>query len=262
MRRSGVSKRRPAEPKAQDSTMQQSTKALLRLRQMILDGELDVDERLSEPKLVERIAVSRTPIRVALVKLEHEGLIEALPSGGYKIRVFDKQDVFDAIELRGTLEGLAARRAAENRPTRRALAGLARALTELDDILSGETLSEDDFSRYMNANATFHDTLLDLAASPVMREALARTVALPFASPSAFVMAQAGLPESHQILHIAQYQHHRLYEAIEAGESSRAEDLAREHARLAKRNLEIVLEQDPAVPNLPGLQLIKDAGAF
>lgn len=242
--------------------MQQSTKALLRLRQMILDGELPVDERLSEPKLVERVAVSRTPIRVALVRLEHEGLIEALPSGGYKIRVFDKQDVFDAIELRGTLEGLVARRAAENRPTRAALAGLARTVAELDDILSGSTLSEDDFSRYMNANAAFHDTLQELAASAVLRESLARSAAMPFASPSAFVMAQAGLPESHEILKIAQYQHHRLFEAIEAGESSRAEDLAREHARLAKRNLEIVLEHGPDRVPLPGLQLIKNAGAL
>ncbi|RJS94852.1 GntR family transcriptional regulator [Salinisphaera sp. Q1T1-3] len=241
--------------------MQQSTKALLRLREMILSGELGIDERLSEPRLVERIAVSRTPIRVALVRLEHEGLLEALPSGGYKIRMFDKQDIFDAIELRGTLEGLVARRAAENRPTRAALADLARPLATLDRILARERLSEDDFSHYMSANATFHDALLALAASPVLQESLTRSTAMPFASPSAFVMAQAGLPESRQILNIAQYQHHRLFEAIEAGESSRAEDLAREHARLAKRNLEVVLEHESAASQLPGLQLIKGATA-
>ncbi len=239
--------------------MKQSTKALLRLREMILDGELAVDERLSEPMLVERIAVSRTPIRVALVKLEHEGLIEPLPSGGYKIRVFSKKDLFDAIELRGTLEGLAARFAAESRPSHRALAGLTRAVARIDQVLTVNVLSEDDFSRYMEANERFHAGLIALAGSTVLAESLARIVTLPFASPSAFVMAQAAIPESRQILTVAQHQHHGMLEAIEASEGSRAEALAREHARSAKRNLEIVLEHDRAGHRVPGLQLVKGA---
>lgn len=238
--------------------MQQSTKALLRLRQMILDGDLEVNERLSEPMLVKRIDVSRTPIRVALVKLEHEGLIEALSSGGYKIRVFTKQDVFDAIELRGTLEGLAARYAAEARPSRSALAPLGRQLAQLDEVLAVDTLSENDFSRYMAINAEFHDTLIKLSGSSVLRESMDRIVTLPFASPSAFVMAQAGLTESQRILPIAQYQHHRLLEGLETGEASRVEALAREHARLAKRNLEVVLAHEQAAQHVPGLQMVKD----
>jgi GntR family transcriptional regulator of vanillate catabolism len=47
------------------------------------------------------------------MRLEQEGLLEALPNGGYAVRTFSERDVSDAIELRGTVEGLLARIAAE-----------------------------------------------------------------------------------------------------------------------------------------------------
>ena len=50
---------------------------------------------------------------MALVRLEEEGLLEAIPSGGFMVKAFTERDILDSIELRGTLEGLAARFAAE-----------------------------------------------------------------------------------------------------------------------------------------------------
>src|SRR5688572_30195727 len=91
----------------------QAVKAQLRLREMILAGELPAGERIAELAIVERLGVSRTPIRAALMRLEQEGLLEGLPNGGYAVRTFSERDVADAIELRGTIEGLAARLAAE-----------------------------------------------------------------------------------------------------------------------------------------------------
>jgi GntR family transcriptional regulator of vanillate catabolism len=49
----------------------------------------------------------------ALARLEQEGLVDAIPSGGYAVRSFTREDVIDAIELRGVLEGTALRLAAE-----------------------------------------------------------------------------------------------------------------------------------------------------
>lgn len=231
-------------------------RALLRLREMILEGELSPAQRLSEPMLVERIGVSRTPIRVALVRLEHEGLIEAHDSGGYRIRLFSRADVFDAIELRGTIEGLLARYAAQAHPDHEALSRLTAPLAAIDAVLAADTLSDDAFAGYLAANGEFHDRLRELAGSRLLGEALERAVMLPFASPSAFVAAQAGIPESRRILDIAQYQHRCLAAAIAAADGARAEALAREHARLAKRNLEIVLAQDVHSKRVPGLRLI------
>jgi len=99
----------------------QAVKAQQRLRELILQGELPAGARITELILVDMLGVSRTPIRAALKRLEQEGLLQALPSGGHAVRIFSEQDVADAIELRGTLEGLAARLAAERGVSSRAL---------------------------------------------------------------------------------------------------------------------------------------------
>ena len=97
---------------------------------------------------------------------------------------------------------------------------------------SARTAEIVDFERYVELNERFHDLLAELAHSLVLREALERAAAPPFASPSAFVRVQAELPESHDILHEAQAQHHGILEAVEARDGARAEALARDHATL------------------------------
>ena len=57
----------------------QIMRALLRLRELILSGEFAPGTRMSELPLVERLGVSRTPLRLALAELEHEGLLRGLP---------------------------------------------------------------------------------------------------------------------------------------------------------------------------------------
>ena len=59
------------------STENAQVRALLRLREMILSGDLPGGARIAELAIVERVGVSRTPIRAALMRLEQEGLIEA-----------------------------------------------------------------------------------------------------------------------------------------------------------------------------------------
>ncbi|HXE51111.1 MAG TPA: GntR family transcriptional regulator, partial [Ramlibacter sp.] len=78
----------------------QAVKAQLRLREMILAGELPSGARIAELAIVEKLGVSRTPIRAALVRLEQEGLLQALPNGGFAVRTFSERDVSDAIEMR------------------------------------------------------------------------------------------------------------------------------------------------------------------
>ena len=91
----------------------QTGRTLLNLRGMLLRGDFQPGERISELPLVARLGVSRTPIRLALDRLAHEGLLEASPTGGFVVRAFTLEDVWDAIETRGILEGAAARLAAE-----------------------------------------------------------------------------------------------------------------------------------------------------
>jgi GntR family transcriptional regulator, vanillate catabolism transcriptional regulator len=232
----------------------QTIRALLGLREMILSGEFPVGTRMSELPLVERLGVSRTPVRLALATLEHEGLLESLDGGGYAVREFTQEDIHDAIELRGVLEGSAARFAAERGVSRARLNAMRTLCAQMDDVVHQS--DDDSFRAYVELNRKFHQTFLDAACSPVLERALDRIASLPFASPSAFVQAQAELPESREILVIAQDHHRGLVEAFENREGARAEALAREHARVARHNLEIVLRDRKLLDRMPGASLI------
>ena len=233
----------------------QSTRAILRLRELLLNGEFAAGTRMSELPLVERLGVSRTPLRLALSTLEHEGLLELLPGGGYAVRAFTRRDIEDAIELRGVLEGTAARFAAERRAKGRQLAAMRVCLEEMEDVVHQS--GYDSFVAYMELNERFHTLLLKAAASPLLERAVDGIVSLPFASPSAFVLAQAVLPESREVLLVAQSHHRGLVDAIERREGARAEAIGREHARLAQRNLEIVLGDRDVLERMPGASLIE-----
>ena len=71
----------------------QSQRALMGVRDLIVSGEIGAGSRLSEVTLSERLGISRTPLRAALAKLGQEGLVEAIPSGGYAVRSFSREDV-------------------------------------------------------------------------------------------------------------------------------------------------------------------------
>jgi GntR family transcriptional regulator of vanillate catabolism len=237
----------------------QSMRALLRLRDLILGGEFPAGSRMSELPLVERLGVSRTPLRLALANLEHEGLLEALPSGGYAVREFTQKDIDEAIELRGVLEGTAVRFAAQHGVNGRQLAAMHGLLEELEEVV--HQADYDSFVRYVDLNERLHSLFLRAARSPVLERALEAIVSLPFAGPSAFVLTEAELPESREILVIAQSHHRALVEAIEHREGTRAEAIAREHARIARRNLEIVLANREVLERVPGASLISLPGS-
>jgi GntR family transcriptional regulator of vanillate catabolism len=232
----------------------QTMRALLRLRELLLSGEFEPGARMSELPLVERLGVSRTPLRLALSALEHEGLLRVLPSGGYVVREFTRSDIDDAIELRGVLEGTAARFAAERGVTRRELRAMIDIADQTDEVV--HAADYESFERYVDLNERFHSLLYDAARSPLLERALEHAISLPFAGPSAFVLAEAELPESREVLIVAQSHHRALIDAIDRREGARAESIAREHARLARLNLDIVLRHREVLERLPGASLI------
>jgi GntR family transcriptional regulator of vanillate catabolism len=204
--------------------------------------------------------VSRTPIRAALMRLEQEGLLQLLPGGGYAVRTFSETDVADAIALRGTLEGLAARLAAERGVDAAVLADAHACLDAIDTTLAPSTLDDVGFSRYVELNARFHLLLGRMVGSDVVARELERVKGLPFASPSAFVMVQTHSPQARDLLVVAQDQHRQLLDAIEHHEGARAEAIMREHSRLAQRNLRAALSgQDGGQvhADMPALTLIR-----
>lgn len=234
----------------------QTLRARLRLRELILEGALRAGERVSEVPLAAQLEVSRTPLRLALANLEHEGLLEPTARGGFIVRSFTLADVADAIDLRGVLEGTAARLAAERLEDPDALEAMHGCVALLDALVRHDRPAIEAFERYVELNERFHALLLGLAKSPALDAAYAHVLALPFASPSAFVLLQAELPESHRVLYLAQADHRSILDAIGNREGARAEALAREHARLARHNLDLTLASRGALERLPGAALI------
>ncbi|WP_341914730.1 GntR family transcriptional regulator [Polaromonas sp. YR568] len=248
-----------AAAETQEPGASQTVKAQLRLREMILAGELPSGARIAELAIVEKLGVSRTPIRAALMRLEQEGLLEGLVNGGYAVRTFSERDVSEAIELRGTLEGLSARLAAERGVAAAVLAEARACFGQIDGVLSQPALDDEAFLRYVTLNQRFHNLLSEMAASTVIARELERVVALPFASPSGFVVAQANSPQARDMLIVAQDQHRQVLDAIERREGARAEAIMREHSRLAQRNLlEAMQSQD--LNRMPGVRLIRKRG--
>ncbi|HYB29227.1 MAG TPA: GntR family transcriptional regulator [Solirubrobacteraceae bacterium] len=229
-------------------------RAVLRLRELILRGEFAPGERMSELRLVQRLGVSRTPLRLALAALEHEGLLRGLESRGYVVREFTESDISDAIELRGVLEGTAARLAAERGASPADVAELRAVCDTISDAV--HRADYESFEQFVDMNERFHAGILRMAASPMLERALDGIIKLPFAGPSAFVMAQAVLPESREILMLAHRHHLGLLDAIERGQGTRAEGLGREHALLARTNLEVVLDHPEVLERMPGASLL------
>jgi GntR family transcriptional regulator of vanillate catabolism len=95
-----------------------------------------------------------------------------------------------------------------------------------------------------------------MARSPLLERALDTVMSLPFATPSALVLQHAQLPESREILIVAHRQHLWLVDAIATREGSRADNVAREHARLSLTNLEIVLSRRGLLEQVPGASLL------
>lgn len=230
--------------------------ALMELRKRILNGDFPGGTRLFEVPLAETLQISRTPIREAMSRLAEEGLLDRLANGGFIVRSFTTADVLDAIELRGVLEGTAVRLAAERGVTAQGLEQVQRILTRLDECF-GSIPGEVDFEAYSELNAQFHILLVGLSGSAVLQREIDRATRLPFASPSAFLSDRTNIDVFRQSLQVAQEQHRALVGAISAREGTRAEFIAREHARIARRNLEYVMLENPdLIIRVPGLALI------
>ena len=114
-----------------------------------------------------------------------------------------------------------------------------------------------DLERYSDLNARCHSALSGLAGSAVIEREIGRVTKLPFAAPSAFVADSASIDALGRSLVVAQDQHRALVEAIANREGARAESIAREHARMARRNVEYLFRSAPdAVGRSASLALI------
>lgn len=213
--------------------MKPGQRVLFALRKMIVSGEIPDGARIAEIATAERFGVSRMPVRTALRSLEQEGLVVRLGQRGYAARGTTPEEIRDAVEVRGVLEGLAVRIIA-SRPIVPAFARKLKAcLAEGDALFADDDSGPDLIDGFYRYNLAFHDLLLDESGNRAIGVALARNNHLPLASAAALAVDWDGLADAAGHLRAAHADHHAVADAILSGRAEEAEQLARRHARAA-----------------------------
>jgi GntR family transcriptional regulator of vanillate catabolism len=243
-------------PRPSSAPDSQQARVLVQLRDLILKGEFPPGERLAEIAVAERLAASRTPVRLALATLEREGLVEASGAGGYFMRRFTPKEILDAIDVRGHLEGMAARLLAEHGAPRPLLLSLRECVSDGDKLFTKEN-QDLDYAAYTAMNDRFHELIVQGCGNAALARAIEINNRLPFAPASAMLPMQSSHDEGHRWMLHAHMQHRSLLHAIEHGQGTRAQSIAQEHVQVAKLNLEYALDRPELVERvMPAIKLV------
>jgi DNA-binding GntR family transcriptional regulator len=197
----------------------------VRLREAILRGELAPNQRLVEAEMSDAFHMPRAAVRTALVRLEHEGLVERARHRGARVRLVSEGEAVEILQARAALEGLAARQAA----LKITPAGTA----ELRGVLERQraALAQQDLLGASDINAELHAKIVELSAHPTAQRLIStlnsqmvrfqfRTILIP------------GRPSR------SLEEHNAIVEAVAGGEADEAEGAMRRHLNNVAEALE------------------------
>lgn len=208
-----------------------------RLRAAIMEGHFLPDEKLLEISLSDMLNVSRTPIRSALNSLAAEGLLEYVPNRGYSVSRLDAERLISVFDIRGVLEGLAARLAAERGMDEATQADYQSALAKGDRILKNGKLVLADRDRFGEINVRIHGAILRAADNRMLNDMIRICHNIRISSDRYILWNDYDwLRRSHD-------DHHRIFAAISMRDVSRAEQLMWEHVRTVKLQMKNLLAQ-------------------
>ncbi len=197
------------------------------LRSDILTGRLSPGTPAREVALAERFGVSRTPVREALLLLEHDRLLVA-SSRGLVVRAVDTDEVIAIYDVRILLEGEAAAQAAEHRRE--------SDLLRLDTLVKRDkALRRPSDEVRTSTNIEFHDAVAAATQNAVIVDLLGRLAVHLIRTPHSTLSAKGRWTQ-------ALGEHEALVEAIRARNPKRARQIATDHMTTA-RELRIALLQ-------------------
>ncbi len=193
--------------------------AYRRLLEEIRVGALRPGARLTETELADRLAISRTPVREALRRLEADGLVTHEPRVGAMVRALDHAEVMELYEMRSVIEGAAARLAAR---------GASAVELEALGALNARMADERDPQRLAELNRAFHLTLIDAARNRYLVRAAA-AVHKPLLILGPTTLDEDGRAEA------AVAEHAAIMAALTARDGDGAEAAMRRHMDAAHR---------------------------
>jgi DNA-binding GntR family transcriptional regulator len=218
-------------PVAKHSAENQATDSL---RDFILSGSLKPGARLTEIALAEQMGVARATLRTGLHRLASEGIVVQIPYTGWQVAELSAQDVWELWTLRGSLEGLAAKLAAQS-PDPAVKPGIRAAYEALLAACAGG-----DMDAISGADFALHRTIIDLIGHSRLKrqyQLVEQQVRLYILTSNSFV---ADGPEDI----IAQ--HGPLIEALLAGDAIAAAEAAWRHYETEGHRLAAWLAQEAA----------------
>lgn len=186
------------------------------LRQAIVSGELLPGERLLEEDLSARLGLGRAAVRMALVRLEHDGLVERERHRGARVRRVSEDEAVELLEARAALEGLAARHAATAADDA-AIDGLRAIIAEM-----GQLREAGDLIGLSNVNARLHAGILEASGHETAKR-LSRTLSSQIVRYQYRTVLLPGRPD-HSLA-----EHSAIVEAIAARDPEAAEAAMQHH---------------------------------
>ena len=192
------------------------------LRTAILEGNLKAGQRLMEVQLAEQLGVSRTPVREAIRKLELEGLVVMLPRKGAYVANMSFKDFIDVLEIRSSLEGLAASLAAE-RLREEDIEDLERVAKEFET-----SVREADIDNVLKKDVEFHEKIFLMANNKKLYQ---------------LITSLWEQVHRFRVTYVSNYdaslslvdEHNRILEAIKSGDCELAKKYATEHIEIAEQ---------------------------
>jgi DNA-binding GntR family transcriptional regulator len=182
-------------------------------------GRIKPGERIYEQQLAAQLSISKTPLRLALHQLKQDGIVRIEPRQGIYLAAPNLDEVYELIEMREVLEGLAARRAASS--SKRAY------LEQMRTCIAGFTAENINQrrSKYANSDHRFHRLLVRASASDELIKSLEK-INLRLHMNRLRLLFSRG----HDLRRIHE-EHLGILQALEAGDPSKAEQLVRRHVR-------------------------------
>ena len=177
----------------------------------------DADLRLDEQSLAAALGVSRTPVRQALARLQHEGIVRVMPRRGVVIVRKSKDEITEMIRAWAALESMAARLLCE-RATDEQIGSLRALFLPFADDEPRLHLNE-----YSDANLRFHQRIIELARSPLI-STMVDGLLVHMRAIRGRMIGEDGRAERSIVDHM------HIIEALEARDAELAERLVRDHA--------------------------------
>lgn len=207
--------------------MHQETKTMRAYRiikEMILQGEVGTESMLSEHALAEQLEMSRTPVREAVQRLTHEGLVKSFSRKGTMLTDISISDATEIFEFRMAIEEFIISRLAQRlTPTH---------WRRIDELMAGmqQACDEMDLSRYLAIDAQFHDCFAEAYGNELIRRNL-RSVRERFVAVGALIV------KDNPTLKESMAGHYRIVEALRHGTWEEALAAMREHLQFGKSTL-------------------------